>query len=183
MPGLDPFLPPRSLWPSLALGPSHDLNLACLQWQQLGLCAPRNIKPGIRDRRSGILLTPALEASRKLSRESWKPGPWAESGRMRAHLLAQGGAALSSGGVILGGVSVPGRSFWVHSLPGPMLLRGEPPAPWAPGTCTVRGRGRQALKGKHAISDHEESEQGGCGRGWAPGWRGWAGRAQERGRT
>lgn len=70
-----------------------------------------------------------------------------------------------------------------HLLPGPALLRGEPPAPWAPGTCTLRGRGRQALKGKRAISDHEESEQGGCGRGRAPGWRGWVGRAQARGRT
>ena len=87
-----------------------------------------------------------------------------------ARPLAQGGAALSSGGAILvGGVHpwkiVLGRDCPSHSLPGPVLLRGEPPAPWAPGTCTLRGRGRQAPKGKHAISDHEESEQRGCGRG------------------
>ena len=78
---------------------------------------PLDFKPGIRDRRSGIFLTPALEASRN-SLES--PGKQAQEmnqeewGHVRSlreglHFPAEVPSWL--------GVSTRGRSFWVVIVP------------------------------------------------------------------
>lgn len=64
---------PLPLWLCPTPRHSHSHNPPCVAVASGWLLRPQASRLGLRERRSGIFLIPILEASRKLSRESWKP--------------------------------------------------------------------------------------------------------------
>lgn len=64
---------PLPLWLCPTPRHSHRHNPPCVAVASGWLLRPQASRLGLRERRSGIFLIPVLEASRKLSRESWKP--------------------------------------------------------------------------------------------------------------
>lgn len=64
---------PLPLWLCPTPRHSHRHNPPCVAVASGWLLRPQASRLGLRERRSGIFLIPILEASRKLSRESWKP--------------------------------------------------------------------------------------------------------------